>query len=251
MRVATIGERLKLAALAVAGISVVSIPVTLALVFSATGASDVLTIGAGRPQGEHATPAHAVARSRCVASRGYYALTFDDGPSAATTRRLVAALKDAHAVATFFDVGQRAAARPDLVELQRSVGHVAGHGYSHQPLSELTQRQRIAELQATARILDYPNALLRPPGAIDPASEADVRRSGLTVVGWTVDADDTPASADAIVRRALGVRAGGIVRLHDGVEATVEAVPAIVEGLRERGLCPGFVAANGERAVKP
>jgi hypothetical protein len=142
MRLATFGERLKLAALAVAGVSVVSIPVALALMFSATGAPDVVTIGAGRPQGEPATPAHAVERSRCVASGGYCALTFDDGPSAATTRRLVAAPKD---------------------------------------------------------------ALVRPPGAID----ADVRRSGLTVVGWTVDTDDTPASVDAIVRRALGVRAGG------------------------------------------
>jgi hypothetical protein len=187
-----IGERLKLAALALAGVSMVSIPVTIALVCSVTGAPDV--------------------------------------PNR----------------------GQDAAARQDLVELQRSVGHVASHGFSHEPLTRLTSHQLVAELQATARVPDYPNALVRAPGGVmDAAREADVRRSGLTVAGWPIDPGDRHASADAIVRRALAVRPGGIERLHEGVGATVEAVPAIVDGLCERGLCPGFVAPTGERAVKP
>jgi len=241
---------LKLGVLAILGIGTVSLPVTLALVLSATGASDVLTIGT-TPQREHASPAAAVERSRCVATHGYYALTFEGGPDAATTRRLVAVLERSRAVATFFDVGRDAARRLDLVELQRTVGQVASNGYSGTPLTALTPEQRIAELQATAHVLDYPNAWVRPPlGLTDAAVDADVRRSGLTPVYWT--------AADA-----GQVRPGGIIRLDERAEATLELVPRLVRDLRERGLCPGFLdeaptavsGANGVtfhvQAVKP
>jgi peptidoglycan/xylan/chitin deacetylase (PgdA/CDA1 family) len=247
-------KRLKLAALAVAGLCTVSIPVTIAFVMSATGSSDVLTIGRFTPRGEHATPATAIARLRCRPTRGYYALTFDDGPLAASTPRLVAALERAQAVGTFFDVGARAARRPDLVELQRRVGQVASHGYSGVSLGDLSDTRRIEELQATARIIDYPNAFVRPPGgARDPRVAEDLRRSGLIEVAWTVDGDERAAPADVIVARALSLQPGGILRLHDGHEPTIAALGRIVTGLGERGLCPGFLRATGTtvRAVKP
>jgi peptidoglycan/xylan/chitin deacetylase (PgdA/CDA1 family) len=232
---------LKLAALAVLGICAVSIPVTVALLLSTTGTSDVLTIGDG-PQREHATPATAVTRARCEPERGYYALTFEGGPDAATTRRLVVALERSRAVATFFDIGGPAARRVDLVDLQRSVGHVANTGYSGTPLTELPREQRIRELQATARVLDYPNVWFRPPRGLTSAElDQAVRRAGLTAVYWTVDAADEGLPAAEIVERALQVRPGGIIRLDEGSEATIDAVPEIVSVLRRRGLCPGLL----------
>ena len=107
---------------------------------------------------------------RCTATRGYYALTFDDGPSAGARRRgSWRRCADADAVATFFDVGERAAARPDLVELQRSVGQVANHSYSH------------------ARL---PRRLARPAG-----SRSCRRRRGSSTTR-------TPSSARPTARRA-------------------------------------------------
>jgi peptidoglycan/xylan/chitin deacetylase (PgdA/CDA1 family) len=243
-------ERLKLAALAVAGLCTVSIPVTIALVLSATGASDVLTLGGASAENARSTPAQAVAELRCEPALGYYALTVDGGPYPATTRRLVGALKRARAVATFFDVGRRAAHRQDLVDLQRSVGHVASHAYSGVPLPGMSSQRRIDELRTTARVLGYPNVFVRPPGgATSPEVDADIRRTGLTPVYWTVDAADPAFDAAAIARRALSVAPGGIVRLRDGADATIEAIPAIVEGLRERGLCPGFLVRTSELAT--
>jgi endo-1,4-beta-xylanase len=254
---------LKLAGLAILGISTVSIPVTVALLLSTTGASDALTIG-DAPQRGHATPATAVERARCQPERGYYALTFDGGPDAATTRRLVVTLKRSRAVATFFDVGGQAARRVDLVDVQRSVGHVANNGYSGTPLTGLAREQRVRELQSTARVLDYPNVWFRPADGLTSAGlDEDVRRAGLTAVYWTVDAADDRLPAAEIVERALQVGPGGIIRLNEGDETTIEAVPEIVSGLRERGLCPGFLGqakttvkgANGTAyrvwAVKP
>lgn len=263
-RLGGLGKWAKLACFSLLGISAVSIPVTAALVFSATGSSDLLTIGGTNATRHHESPAAAVASARCVSKRGYYALTFDDGPQPATTAQLVAGLKKAKAVATFFDLGARAAARQDLVELQRSVGQVANHSYSHPHLPAVSSARRLQELQATARVLDYPNALFRPPyGETSAATDADIRRAGLTPVYWTVDAQDARLDAKAITDRALGVQPGGIILLHEGVDATVDAIPDIVAGLKKRGMCAGFIApstnvvqgANGvafrAAAVKP
>lgn len=239
---------LKLALLALLGLCTVSIPVTVALILSASGTSDLITIGGvAREKHQHQTPAQAVARQRCVASRGYYALTFDDGPLPGTTQRLVARLRKANAVATFFDIGERAAARPDLVELQRSVGQVASHSYSHPHMPEVSHARRLQELQTTARVLDYPNALFRLPyGETSPATDADIQRTGLIAVYWTLDVRDARASAALVTERALGVEPGGIVLLHDGAAGAIDAVPDIVAALKRRGMCPGFIAATSK-----
>ena len=241
-----LGKWAKLAGLSLLGICAVSIPITVALVLSTTGTSDLLTIdGIGPERHHHESPAAAVAGARCVAKRGYYALTFDDGPRPGTTARLVASLEKAKAVATFFDLGARAQANQDLVELQRSVGQVANHSYSHPHLPAVSSARRVQELQATARVLDYPNTLFRPPyGETSAATDADIRRVGLTPVYWTVDAQDARLDAKAITDRALSVTPGGIILLHDGVDATVDAIPAIVAGLKERGMCAGFIGRS-------
>ena len=241
---------LKLGGLAVLGLGTVSVPVTIAVVLSATGTSDVLTLGHVTLKQHHATPAKAVAGLRCSAKRGYYALTLDEGPFPDTTPRVVAALKKANAVATFFDVGADAAAHQSLVELQRSVGQVANHSYSHPHLSKLSEALRVQELQAAAKVLDYPNVFFRPPyGEPDAQTDVAVRRTGLTSVYWTVDTQDANASTQAIVRRALAAEPGGIILLHDGVENAIGAIPGIVAGLRKRGMCPGFLAATPKLIV--
>jgi peptidoglycan/xylan/chitin deacetylase (PgdA/CDA1 family) len=257
-------KSLKLAGLAAVGLCTVSIPVTVAVAMSATGTSDVLTLGAITAKGHHATPAKAVAGLRCEATRGYYALTFDEGPFGRGTPRIVAQLKRARAVATFFDTGADAAAHQDLVELQRSVGQVANHSYSHPRMSQVSDARRLQELQATAKVLDYPNVFFRPPyGEAGAQIDAAARSTGLAPVYWTVNAHRTGASVEAIVKRTLTVRPGGIILLREGVANAAGAIEGIVGGLRKQGMCPGFlaktpktiVAANGVPfhviAVKP
>jgi peptidoglycan/xylan/chitin deacetylase (PgdA/CDA1 family) len=248
----TLTKWMKLAGLCALGICTVSIPLTVALALSATGASGVLTLGDVTPRHQHQTPAKAVANDRCVAKRGYYALTFDDGPLPATTRQLVTALAKAGAVGTFFDIGERAAAHQNLVELQRSVGQVANETYTAPDMTRVSQARRYQELQAAARVLDYPNVLFRPPfGKTSAAVEADVLHSGLTLVYWTVDAAGAGLSAAAIAERALLVAPGGIIRLAGDSAQSADAISSIVSGLARRGLCPGFVSSSKQDAVGP
>ena len=133
------------------------------------------------------------------------------GPTRDTTERLVGALKKSGAVATFFDVGERAAAHPDLVELQRTVGQVANHSYTHAHLPQVSQQRRFQELTETARVLDHPNAFVRPPyGETSPETDADMRKTGLVPVYWTIDTFDwQQPPVEVIVKRALAGAAGG------------------------------------------
>jgi peptidoglycan/xylan/chitin deacetylase (PgdA/CDA1 family) len=246
-------KRAKLSLLSLVGLSAVSIPVTVALALSATGVESPLTLAAGTdvlPAREN--PAKAVTKSlKCSPTRGYYALTFDDGPYTQTTERLVGALKKAGAVATFFDVGERAAAHPELVERQRTAGQVANHSYTHAHLPDVSQERRFQELTETAKVLDHPNAFVRPPyGETSPATDADMRTAGLVPVYWTTDTYDwQQPPVEVIVKRALAVRPEGIVLLHDGRENTVQAVPRIVSELRSRGMCPGLLAKTDKTVV--
>jgi peptidoglycan/xylan/chitin deacetylase (PgdA/CDA1 family) len=246
-------KRLKLGMLAVAGTLMVSVPVTAAVALSLAGEDDTLVIGTGAPAPKpKAQPSEAVkAALECKATKGYYALTFDDGPYPETTKRLVAALKKAGAVATFFNIGSKAVDRRDLVELERTVGQVANHTYTHPHLPEVDQGQRLQELTATARALAYPNAWVRPPfGETDAATDADIAKTGLEPVYWTTDTYDWQLPpVETVVKRALAVQPGGIILLHDGREVTIKAIPKIVSELRERGMCPGFLAKTDKTVI--
>src|SRR5438270_699230 len=83
----------------------------------------------------------------------------------------------------------------------------------------------------------------RPPGGSwDDQVVTAAKDQGLRVVNWNVDPQDWRAntSAKQITRRVLThAGAGSIVDLHDGggnQSATVKALPAIIKGLRKRGL---------------
>jgi peptidoglycan/xylan/chitin deacetylase (PgdA/CDA1 family) len=65
----------------------------------------------------------------------------------------------------------------------------------------------------------------------------------MTETLWTVDTRDyAGASTTDIVATALTARNGDIVLMHDaGYATTVAAIPAIISGLADRGLCAGRV----------
>jgi peptidoglycan/xylan/chitin deacetylase (PgdA/CDA1 family)/uncharacterized membrane protein YbhN (UPF0104 family) len=181
------------------------------------------------------------------------AITFDDGPSADTTPRVLDALRDADARATFFILGRHAEQHPKIVERMVREGHeVANHTYSHGILVFASAREITRELLRTHRLLlasgARPPRLFRAPhGFRNPIVVRVARRLGYRVVGWTKGVFDTaPPGAEIIAARTRkALRPGAILLLHDADgngdgdrSQTADALPAILRDLAAAGLKP-------------
>jgi peptidoglycan/xylan/chitin deacetylase (PgdA/CDA1 family) len=176
------------------------------------------------------------------------ALTFDDGPGPYTVQ-LVHVLDRLHVRATFFAIGdqERYFSAGTLAEL--SAGDVVGdHTETHPMMAALSAREQHEELFeqiAQIQALGGPTPqLFRPPyGSFDTTTFRELHALHLLMVLWSEDTSDyTKPGVAAIVQRALaGAHPGAIILMHDGGgdrSETIAALPAIVAGLRRRGLHP-------------
>jgi peptidoglycan/xylan/chitin deacetylase (PgdA/CDA1 family) len=192
-------------------------------------------------------PADAVnAGPRCP--NGYVGLTYDDGPTAATLPALLSALRAANARATFFNQGDNAAANPDLVLAEKRAGMwIGSHTVTHPHLTQIGEPAAFKEIRGAQQTLrkitgDRPT-LFRPPfGETNDQVRTDEDRLKVLEVLWTVDSRDWAGATTAeIVAAAATLQPGGIILMHDWVQASIDAVPQIVSDLRDRGLCPGKI----------
>ncbi len=167
------------------------------------------------------------------------ALTFDDGPSGPTVA-LLDLLAEADVPATFFVVGVNARLQGALLARMADEGHEIGnHTFDHKDLTTLSPQQAAGQWSATAAIVEAATgtapALFRPPyGANNEAVRAAI---AAPFILWSVDPRDwADRDAAVVAQRVLeSTRAGDIVLLHDIHRTSVEAVPAIIEGLQARG----------------
>lgn len=210
----------------------------------ATAAAAVVTMV---PAVGHAAITSSGHQSRCP--NGYVALTYDDGPTASTLPALLDGLRAAGARATFFNQGNNAEARPDLVRAQQRAGMwIGNHTNTHPHLPDLGEPAAFKEILGTQltlrRITGRWPTLFRPPyGETRDQVRRDEARLRVLEVLWTVDSRDwAGASTDEIVAAARTLQPGGILLMHDWAQASVDAVPRIVSDLRDRGLCPGRIA---------
>jgi peptidoglycan-N-acetylglucosamine deacetylase len=174
----------------------------------------------------------------------YIAMTFDDGPSAENTPRLLEMLKQRNIKATFFLIGQNASSNPDLVRRILAEGHEIGnHSWTHPQLSKLSDDRVTAEITQTQDAIKdasgFTPTLLRPPyGAITPRQREWIEnRFGLNIILWSVDPFDWKRpGASVITQRILSqTRPGAIILSHDIHKQTVDAMPATLDALIAKG----------------
>jgi peptidoglycan/xylan/chitin deacetylase (PgdA/CDA1 family) len=183
------------------------------------------------------------------------ALTFDDGPHPQGTPAVLEVLAGAGARATFFMVGEQVERYPEVAREVVAAGHaVALHGHRHRNLLRLGPGAVAADLERGAGALGdctgLAPTLYRPPyGIFTPAGLAVVRRRGLAPWLWSRWGRDwrRRATPDAIAGKATeGLCAGDVLLLHDADfysaqgswRRTVDALPAILRRVAERGLHP-------------
>ena len=151
-------------------------------------------------------------------------LTFDDGPDATWTPRILDELDHLGARATFFMVGERVLARPDLVRLVLDSGHeVQLHCHRHIRHTELTghalERDTELGLAALRRVGASPSLWRTPWGILSEASACVAERFALQLVGWSIDTHDWRGDEpQAMLADARGqIADGGAVLMHDAL----------------------------------
>jgi peptidoglycan-N-acetylglucosamine deacetylase len=177
-------------------------------------------------------------------------LTFDDGPEANTTGRVLDALKRECVQASFFVLGRSALANPELARRELNEGHtVAHHTFSHPLLDRMPTAAAEAEIDRGFAGVDTAlygrfdrtprTPFFRFPGfASTPALLERLQRRGIVVFGadlWASDWNPMPADQElALVLHRLDTTHGGIVLFHDTKAQTAAMLPAFLRALKRR-----------------
>jgi len=175
-------------------------------------------------------------------------LTFDDGPLPPYTGKVLDALGFECVKATFFVVGQMAAAYPELLHRIRLEGHTIGtHTLHHAHLDRMpteaaakeisggiaTVNRLLGEGHASAPFFRFP--YLDPT----PSAEAYAINHGLAIWSADVFVSDwnpiSPGQEVALVVHRLERKKKGILLLHDIQKRTAEALPSLLAELKRRG----------------
>lgn len=191
-------------------------------------------------------------------------LTFDDGPDPAWTPRVLAALQEADARATFFVISARAARHPDVIHRTLERGHrVELHCTEHIRHSERTRKEVERDTRTgldTLEALGVRPRLWRPPwGVLAPWSEAVAESFGLGISPWDADTHDWRGDPAAEMLESIGsaLTPDSTVLMHDGLGPgarrsgcanTVELIGPLVERIRSLGCEPAPMIPSFEQA---
>ena len=187
---------------------------------------------------------------------GHVALTFDDGPDAGYTPRVLAVLDRAQVRATFFMLGPMVQADRGLAAEVAAAGHEIGvHGWAHRYTTLRGPRALLDDLARASDVLAEATGtvprLYRPPyGVLSAGALAAAGQLRLRPILWSCWGREwapgaTPGSVQATLRRNLG--GGATVLLHDSccvsppgaADAALGALPWLLGECGRRGLSVG------------
>jgi peptidoglycan/xylan/chitin deacetylase (PgdA/CDA1 family) len=174
----------------------------------------------------------------------YIALTFDDGPHATLTPKLLDLLAARHIRATFFVIGENVAEHSEIVARAAREGHEIGnHSWSHPNLSKMSDDGVRRQLRQTEEAIESATgrklSLLRPPyGSLTTRQKRWIHEQfGYEIILWDVDPLDWKRPGPTVVcnRIVKETRAGSIVLAHDIHAGTIAAIPCILDQLQAKG----------------
>lgn len=167
------------------------------------------------------------------------ALTFDDGPGPGTTR-LLEALREHGARATFFMLGTRVSRYEDTVRQMAEIGcEIGNHTTNHLKLTDYAADGVAIEINYTRDVIHgivgQTPTMVRPPyGAVNEVVQSVAE---VPLVFWSVDTLDWELKDVTLIRDYVlnTVKDGDIVLMHDIYDATIQAAIELIPLLQERG----------------
>ncbi len=168
------------------------------------------------------------------------ALTFEGGPHPIYTPMILDALKQYQAKATFFVLGQRASYYSPLVLRMFYESHELGnHSYDYPQFIRLSQEEMTEQIEKTQSILHdilkTESHLFRPPyGAFN---QNIIDTANMPIILWSIDPQDTLyLDPDYIVSFIMDhAYDGAIIRLHDTLPSTTQAIGPLLDSLNKAG----------------
>jgi peptidoglycan/xylan/chitin deacetylase (PgdA/CDA1 family) len=172
-------------------------------------------------------------------------LTFDDGPDPETTPVILDLLDQHHARATFFVIGQKAAAHPELIlEIHRRGHQIGNHTWSHPRGTfwchgPIRTYREIAKCQETlTTILGEPPKVFRAPvGHYNVFVHPVLDHFKLRLISWSSRGFDGVRSpvADVMKRIERTLSPGGIVLAHEATPIGTEVTAGILSLAQKKG----------------
>ncbi len=169
------------------------------------------------------------------------ALTFDDGPSATITPRLLDALDERNVKVSFFLVGFMLQANTDIAQRAFDSGHqLCNHTYNHPWFSKISLEEMKWQVSRNDELIEQitgtKNALLRIPyGDVTNKAKANVSTS---IMQWSVDPTNGNSSTpeDKMYQNLIDtVKDGSIILLHDTSEKNLNVALRAIDELLSRG----------------
>jgi peptidoglycan/xylan/chitin deacetylase (PgdA/CDA1 family) len=173
------------------------------------------------------------------------ALTFDvaRGKTEAVNM-LLQILEQNQAKATFFVTGDWAKKHPEVVARMSGDGHdVMNYGNTHEKMTGLSLQEVQLNMQSAAAVIQeytgkYPALFRAPYGVYNDTILQAARQMGIVGIQWDIDTlDYKNLSAARMVKRVeKDVSSGSIIALSSVGKNTPEALPQIIQAVRDKGL---------------
>jgi len=181
---------------------------------------------------------------RKITKEKLLALTFDDGPHAEYTPRVLDVLKQHDVKATFFVIGERIAGNEAILKRIQAEGHQIGnHTFSHKnTFPWLGVKKMALNLlqceQVIEQVIGYQPNWFRPPFGVTNFNVAKaVKILGYRVAGWSIRSLDTvKLDKGKVVQRVVSrLRPGAVILLHDRLPNTPFVAEQIIRQAKEKG----------------
>ncbi len=168
------------------------------------------------------------------------ALTFDDGPDGVTTARLLDGLKQRDVKATFFVIGIKAYANPEIIKRMHDEGHLIGnHTNTHCRLIKVSYETAMCEINLTSENIfsitgEYPDYIRPPFGEYTNKLKESFQ---MFQILWNLDPRDwSVLNANTVANYVIkNVKDGDIILLHDIFDTSVDAAFIIIDELTKQG----------------
>ena len=178
-------------------------------------------------------------RTNLDSSKPMVAFTFDDGPNAPTTKKILNIFEKNNASCTFFIVGNRTKSKDNANCIKRMVKNgfqLGNHTYDHTHYgSEVTIQDITNCADRLNDLCGFGPTAFRPTGGY--MSDIIKKNCGAPIILWSVDTEDWKLrDEDKIYHKILSeVRDGDIVLMHDIYPTTAKAIEHVIPKLIENG----------------